>query len=218
MRIVLIGPPGAGKGTQARLLAEHLSIPAISTGDLFRTHVARRTPVGRQAQTYMSAGTLVPDEVTVAMTADRLTEADAASGFLLDGFPRTVRQAELLHRTLKTQGTVLDRVLAFDVPDDHVVRRLAERRICGMCGRVYHTASGTGDRSDSCQDCAGPLQRRDDDQEETVRKRLAVYSEQTTPLLDLYSAHGLLMRVDGTGTVDDVTRRALTSIRASTAM
>ncbi|WP_405816403.1 adenylate kinase [Streptomyces sp. NBC_01390] len=216
MRIVLIGPPGAGKGTQARVLAEHLSIPAISTGDLFRAHVERGTPLGRQARTYMNAGGLVPDEVTTAMTADRLREADAASGYLLDGFPRTVRQGELLDEVLAAHNATLDRVLAFDVPDDDLVRRLAGRRTCGDCGLAQHATAASGDEPGACQQCGGALQRRKDDQEETVRNRLAVYTEQTEPLLDWYKARGLLTRVNATGSVDEVTRRTLAAVLPST--
>lgn len=215
MRIVLIGPPGAGKGTQARFLAERLSVPAVSTGNLFRAHVAEGTALGRRAREYMETGALVPDEVTTAMTAARLSEEGAGSGFLLDGFPRTVRQAELLHQTLVAEGTALDRVLALDVPADHVVRRLADRRTCGDCGLTQRTDPAGSNEENSCQDCGGALQRRDDDREGTVRKRLAVYAEQTAPLLGWYADQGLLTRVTATGPIEDVTRRALAAILPS---
>ncbi|MFJ9714036.1 adenylate kinase [Streptomyces sp. NPDC101234] len=215
MRIVLIGPPGAGKGTQARVLAERLSIPAISTGDLFRAHVAEGTALGLRAREYMETGALVPDEVTTAMTAARLAEEDAASGFLLDGFPRTVRQAELLEQTLTAQSIALDRVLAFDVPDDHVVQRLASRRVCGDCGRILHADPVDGSEAHYCQNCGGALRRRDDDREETVRKRLDVYTAQTVPLLDWYTTRALLTRVPATGLIEEVTRRALAAVLPS---
>ncbi|MER8162804.1 adenylate kinase [Streptomyces sp. NPDC094472] len=213
MRIVLIGPPGAGKGTQARFLAERFSIPVISAGDLFRVHVTAGTALGRKAREYMDAGALVPDEMTAAMMADRLAEEDAASGFLLDGFPRTVRQAELLHQTLVDQDAALDHVLAFEVPDDHVVRRLAARRTCGDCGLVQRRDPVANDGPSSCQACGGALQRRDDDQDEIVRNRLSVYAEQTVPLLRWYAAcFGSLTRVNATGPVEEVTRRVLAAI------
>lgn len=216
VRIVLIGPPGAGKGTQARFLAEHLSIPMISTGDLFRAHVAEGTALGREAQKYMDTGALVPDEVTTAMTTARLAEKDASSGFILDGFPRTVRQAELLQQALTSQDIALDRVLAFDVPDDEIIRRLASRRTCGDCGLIQHTDPAGSSEETTCQACGGALQRRDDDREETVRKRLAVYTEQTVPLLDWYADRGLLARVTATGPVEEVTRRVFAAVLPNT--
>ncbi|MER6977297.1 adenylate kinase [Streptomyces carpinensis] len=216
MRIVLIGPPGAGKGTQARFLAERLSIPVISTGDLFRAHVAEGTTLGRRAREYMDTGALVPDEVTTAMTTSRLAEKDTSSGFILDGFPRTVRQAELLHQALVEQGTALDQVLAFHVPDDQIIRRLASRRICGDCRLTQRTDPADSGEENACQACGGSLQRRDDDREETVRKRLALYTEQTAPLLDWYASRWLLTRVTATGLIEEVTRRVFAAVLPST--
>ena len=215
MRIVLIGPPGAGKGTQARFLAEHLSVPAISSGDLFRSHIRDDTALGRRARRYTDAGALVPDELTTAMMTGRISEPDAAAGFLLDGFPRTVRQAVLLAEALAEQGTALDRVVAFDVPGEEVVRRLTGRRTCGDCGLTTHLEFSPPRVQGRCDDCGGELTSRDDDQEKTVRRRLTVFTEQTAPVLQWYGARGLVAHVDATGPVAEVTRRTLSAVPAA---
>lgn len=213
MRLVLVGPPGAGKGTQAHYIASHLSIPAISTGDIFRANVRGGTALGRQAKQYMDAGDLVPDEVTVAMVRDRLAEDDAQQGFLLDGFPRNVPQAETLKKMLAELGARLSVVLELVVDDDEVVRRLSGRRTCSRCGHIWHLEFDPPSRTGVCDDCDGELFQRDDDREDTIRHRLEVYQEQTAPLVSYYADEGLLIGVDATGTVEDVTQRALRAIR-----
>ncbi|MER6334344.1 adenylate kinase [Streptomyces sp. NPDC001034] len=207
MRIVLIGPPGAGKGTQARVLAGLLAVPAISSGDLFRAETSRGTALGELVRRHTDAGELVPDELTATLVTQRLREPDAADGFLLDGYPRTVRQAELLEQALEEDGTVLDAVIALDLPDDEIVRRLTGRRTCPACGAIAHTVFSPPRVPDRCDGCAGPLVRRADDTEETVLRRLAVYAEQTLPLLRWYTDRELLRAVAATGTVTEVSDR-----------
>ena len=212
MRVVLVGPPGAGKGTQAAYLAQHFGVPKISTGDIFRSNVSSRSELGQQAKKYMDAGDLVPDEVTIGMVRDRLAEPDAAAGFLLDGFPRTVGQAEALEDILGDLGAKLDAVLELAVDADEVVRRLSGRRTCRGCGKVWHIEFDRPDVDGVCDDCGGELFRRDDDAPETVRHRLSVYAEQTAPLVGHYDERGLLRRLSATGQVDDVTRRAIQTL------
>ena len=213
MRLVLVGPPGAGKGTQAQFIASHLSIPKISTGDIFRANVSGGTELGRRAQAYMERGDLVPDEVTIAMVTDRLQEDDAQAGFLLDGFPRNVPQAETLEKLLSSWDTRLDVVLELVVDDDEVVRRLSGRRTCRRCGRVWHVTFDPPAHPDICDDCGGELFQRDDDREETIRHRLEVYQQQTAPLVSYYADEGILLGLDATGPVEEVTERALAALR-----
>lgn len=216
MRIVLVGPPGAGKGTQAQFIASHLSIPKISTGDIFRANVSGGTPLGQQAKEYMDRGDLVPDEVTIAMVRDRLAEDDAQEGFLLDGFPRNVPQAETLKKILAELDAKLDLVLELVVDDDEVVRRLSGRRTCRKCGRVWHMVFDSPTREGVCDVCGGELFQRDDDREETIRHRLEVYQEQTSPLVSFYADEGILVGIDATGPVEEVTERALGALRRFT--
>jgi adenylate kinase len=190
VRVVLLGPPGAGKGTQAQIIAKELSVPAISTGDIFRANVSGQTDLGQQAKAYMDAGDLVPDEITVAMVTDRLAEPDAADGFLLDGFPRTIAQAEQLQSSLADRGLALDGVLELVVDEDELVRRLSGRRML----------------------VDGEWVQRDDDKPETVRRRLEVYREQTAPLSGFYDAAGLLSPINAIGEIDEVTGRALSAL------
>jgi adenylate kinase len=208
-----VGPPGAGKGTQAQFLASHLSIPKISTGDIFRDNVSRSTPLGRRAQAYMERGDLVPDEITIAMVTDRLSDDDTSSGFLLDGFPRNVPQAETLKKLLSDWETRLDTVLELVVDDDEVVRRLSGRRTCRRCGRVWHLTFDPPVKAGICDDCGGELFQRDDDREETIRHRLVVYQQQTQPLISFYADEGILLGIDATGPVDEITERALSALR-----
>ncbi|MGW5261428.1 MULTISPECIES: adenylate kinase [unclassified Microbispora] len=213
MRVVLVGPPGAGKGTQAQFIASHLSIPKISTGDIFRANVSGGTELGKLAKEYMDRGDLVPDEVTVAMVRDRLSEDDAQEGFLLDGFPRNVPQAEVLKKMLAEFGTALDVVLNLVVEDDEVVRRLAGRRTCRSCGKVWHVLFDPPAVEGVCDACGGELFQRDDDREETIRRRLEVYQEQTSPLISFYADEGILQGVDATGPVEEITQRAMSALR-----
>lgn len=213
MRLVLVGPPGAGKGTQAQFVAADMSIPKISTGDIFRDNVSEGTPLGLEARKYMDAGDLVPDEVTIEMVADRLDEDDARDGFLLDGFPRTVVQAERLDALLDEHGERLDVVLELVVDDDEVIRRLSGRRTCRGCGRVWHLDFDPPNRDDRCDRCGGELFQRDDDRAETVRHRLEVYADQTAPLIAYYAERGKLIGLDATGPVEDVTGRAIDALR-----
>jgi adenylate kinase len=213
VRVVLVGPPGAGKGTQAQFLASHLSIPKISTGDIFRDNVSHGTALGRRAQAYMERGDLVPDEVTIAMVTDRLADEDAQAGFLLDGFPRNVPQAETFKKMLLSLDTRLDVVLELVVDDDEVVRRLSGRRTCRRCGRIWHESFDPPLVAGICDDCGGELFQRDDDREETIRHRLEVYQEQTAPLVSFYADEGTLLGLDATGPVDEITDRALGALR-----
>jgi adenylate kinase len=212
VRIVLVGPPGAGKGTQAQFIASHLSIPKISTGDIFRANVSQGTPLGQEAKKYMDAGDLVPDEVTIAMVKDRLADDDAQDGFLLDGFPRNVRQAEVLDEMLDGMGVKLDVVLELVVDDDEVVRRLSGRRTCRTCAHVWHLDFDPPSKPGVCDHCGGELFQRDDDREETIRHRLEVYAEQTAPLVGFYADAGVLVGIDATGPVEDVTERAILAL------
>jgi len=213
VRIVLVGPPGAGKGTQAQFIAETLSIPKISTGDIFRANVSQGTPLGREAKRFMDAGDLVPDEVTVAMVRDRLAEDDTRKGYLLDGFPRNLAQARVLDDLLLEMGTALDTVLELIVDDDEVVRRLSGRRTCRTCNHVWHVDFDPPASEGSCDLDGGELFQRDDDREQTIRHRLEVYYNQTAALVAFYAERGIVIGIDAVGPVDDVTERALAVLR-----
>ncbi|MGH3323233.1 MAG: adenylate kinase [Streptomyces sp.] len=217
MRIVLVGPPGAGKGTQAAFLAENLSIPHISTGDLFRANISQGTQLGQQAQEYMRAGQLVPDEVTIGMAKDRMAEPDAADGFLLDGFPRNIAQAEALDGILEEGGQRLDAVLDLEVPEAEVVKRIAGRRICRSdSSHVFHAEYSPPKKDGVCDACGGELYQRDDDREETVRKRLAVYHSETEPIIDHYKRQDLVTTLSALGKVGEVTERAMRALQNET--
>jgi adenylate kinase len=213
MRIVLVGPPGAGKGTQAEFIAEHLSVPKISTGDIFRKNVSQGTPLGLEAKKYMDSGDLVPDEVTIAMVKDRISEPDAKGGYLLDGFPRNLPQAKVLDDMLDQIGHNLDMVMELVVDDEEVVRRLAGRRTCRDCGQIWHIVFDPPADPEHCDRCGGALFQRDDDKEATIRHRLEVYNEQTAPIVDYYADRSILVGVDATGPVEDVTERAIAALR-----
>jgi len=214
VRLVLVGPPGAGKGTQAQFIAEDAKIPKISTGDIFRANVTQGTPLGVQAKAFMDRGDLVPDDVTIEMVKLRLREGDACDGFLLDGFPRTVPQAGVLDDVLRESGTKLDIVLELVVDDDEVVRRLSGRRTCRTCNHIWHVDFVPPAVPDLCDLDAGELFQRDDDQAETIANRLAVYVDSTAPLVAYYASRGVLVGIDATGPVDDVTERAIDALRS----
>ncbi len=214
MRLVLVGPPGAGKGTQAQYIARHLGVPTISTGDIFRANVSTGTPLGLQAKAYMDRGDLVPDDVTIEMVRLRLKEPDAAGGFLLDGFPRTVPQAQVLDDILlETADAKLDVVLELVVDSDEVVRRLSGRRTCRTCNRIWHVDFDPPAVEGVCDVDRGELYQRDDDQAETIKNRLEVYEMSTAPLVNYYAGRGVLIGLDATGPVDDVTQRAIDALR-----
>lgn len=216
MRVVLVGAPGAGKGTQAKFIAKHYGIPQISTGDIFRANIAAQTPLGVAAKGYMDSGDLVPDEVTIEIVRDRIAQADAKPGFLLDGFPRTVPQAEALAGILDQLGTPLDVVLELQVDDEEVVSRLSGRRTCRNCGHVWHVVFDPPKVEGSCDVCGGEVFQRDDDLPETIRRRLEVYVEQTAPLVGFYSETGLLRAIHASGAVDEITERAIGALESAT--
>ena len=203
MKIVLLGPPGAGKGTQAKSISNRYSIPHISTGDIFRKNISENTPLGIEAKSYMDNGQLVPDEVTINMVKERLKEDDCKSGYLLDGFPRTVSQAEALEAFLKERNESLNTALLIDVPSDFILERMTGRRVCPSCGASYHIKFNPA-KDGKCQLCGTEVVQRKDDTEETVKERLDVYEKQTQPLIDFYKKENLLSVVDGTKAINEV--------------
>jgi adenylate kinase len=214
VRLVLVGPPGAGKGTQAEFIAAELAVPKISTGDIFRANMREGTPLGVEAKRYMDAGQLVPDEVTINMVRGRLAEPDAGDGFLLDGFPRTLPQAAELDKMLADLGTQLDLVLELVVDEDEVIRRLSGRRNCRGCDKIWHVEFDPTSREGACDRCGGELYQRDDDKAEVIEERLRVYNRDTAPLVNFYGAQGKLVGIDATGPVEDITARALDALRS----
>lgn len=213
MRIVLMGPPGAGKGTQAELLTSELNIPHISTGDMFRKALREGTPLGMEAKEYMDKGQLVPDHVTVGIVKERLAQDDCQHGFLLDGFPRTVAQADALEQTLKELGVKLDYVINIVVKREDLLERLTGRRVCKACGATYHIKYNPSEKGDRCQNCGGELYQRSDDTEATVANRLDVYGKQTAPLIAYYQKKDILLDVDGNSAVQEVTKNILQLLR-----
>src|SRR5262245_23239810 len=204
MRVIFLGPPGAGKGTQARRAAARWGVPQISTGDMLREAVAAGTELGRQAKSYMDAGGLVPDAVIIGLVGEALARPDARKGFVLDGFPRTLPQAQALDRLLEERGLELDRVVLFRTPEAELLRRITGRRVCGQGGRNYHLASSPPAKPGICDNCGGPLHQRSDDEEATVRRRLAVYEQDTRPVVEHYRRRGQLEEVAGEGPVGQV--------------
>jgi adenylate kinase len=212
MRVILLGPPGAGKGTQAKLLIERLGVPQISTGDMLRAAVKAGTPLGCQAKHFMDRGTLVPDAVIVGLVRERLRAPDCGRGYILDGFPRTVAQADALETALKELRATLDHVLCLEVPGAELIARIAGRRTCRACGAMYHVRFSPSTREGVCDACGGETVQRDDDREETVRQRLAVYADQTAPLIRFYEGRGLLRRIAGTGEISEIFARMVQSL------
>ena len=204
MKIVMLGAPGAGKGTQAKMIAAKYEVPHISTGDIFRANIKNGTELGKKAKEYMDQGLLVPDALTVDLVIDRLSQEDCAKGYILDGFPRTIPQAEALDAALSKRGEKMDYAIDVDVPDENIVNRMSGRRACTGCGATYHIVHNPSKKGDVCEVCGETLILRDDDKPETVQKRLTVYHEQTQPLIDYYTQQGILKTVDGTQDMNDV--------------
>lgn len=198
MRLILLGPPGAGKGTQASAIVEKYNIPHISTGDIFRANIKEKTELGKQVEEYLNKGLLVPDELVVSIVKDRISKEDCKNGFLLDGFPRTVAQAEALDEELKNMSLTIDKVINIQADKDLLIERIIGRRICRDCGATYHIKFSPTKKEGICDKCGGELYQREDDKLETVEKRIEVYTEQTKPLIDYYAKKGLLLNVDGT--------------------
>ncbi len=207
MNIILLGPPGAGKGTQAKMMIEKYGIPQISTGDMLRAAVKAGTQLGLEAKKYMDKGELVPDEVVIGLVKERLQEPDCAKGFMLDGFPRTVAQAEVLDKELEAMGKSIDHVICIEVPNEELIARLTGRRTCKECGAGYHLKFDPPKVDNVCDKCGGELYQRDDDNEETVKARLKVYEEQTFPLIEYYDKQGKLRRIDGVGEIKTIFER-----------
>ncbi|MCI9417962.1 MAG: adenylate kinase [Eubacterium sp.] len=204
MRIIMLGAPGAGKGTQAKQIADKYQIPHISTGDIFRMNIKEGTELGKKAKTFMDQGALVPDELTVALVVDRIQKEDCKNGFVLDGFPRTIPQAEALDKKLAEMEEKMDYAIDVDVPDENIVNRMGGRRACVNCGSTYHIVSIPTKVEGICDKCGNEVVLRDDDKPETVQKRLKVYHEQTQPLIDYYNSQGILKSVNGVRPMEDV--------------
>lgn len=205
MKIIMLGAPGAGKGTQAKLISDKYKIPHISTGDIFRMNIKNNTELGMKAKEYMDQGLLVPDELVVDIVVDRLKQEDCNSGYILDGFPRTIPQAKELDKALSEMKQKIDYAINVEVPDERIISRMAGRRACVNCGATYHIVNMPPKKENICDNCGNELVLREDDKEETVYKRLSVYHEQTQPLIDYYSQKNILLNVDGTKHMDDVT-------------
>lgn len=206
MKIIMLGAPGAGKGTQAKRIADKWQIPHVSTGDIFRANIKNGTELGMEAKKYMDKGALVPDELTVKILLDRVAQEDCKNGYVLDGFPRTIPQAEVLDKALAELGDSIDYAIDVDVPDENIVNRMSGRRACVSCGATYHVVYAPTKTAGICDRCGKELILRDDDKPETVQKRLSVYHDQTQPLIDYYAAKNILKSVDGTKDMEEVFR------------
>jgi adenylate kinase len=215
LNLILLGPPGVGKGTQAKLLIDRFGIPQISTGDILRAAVKDLTPMGVKAKGYMDSGALVPDAVVIGIVEERLAQDDCSKGFILDGFPRTVPQADALGQVLSGMGRCVDHVVSLSVDKDELLKRLTGRRACPKCGAVYHIDFAPPKSAGRCDSCSTELFQREDDKEETILRRLAVYEEQTAPLIAYYASCGLLRSVDGMGTVDGIQSEIVSRIQAA---
>ena len=214
MHIIILGAPGAGKGTQADILSQEMNLPHIASGDLFRQALEERTELGLLAKSYMEKGELVPDEVTIKMIRERINRSDCIPGCLLDGFPRTLRQAEVLDEVLKEQGKTIDKAIYIEVPNEELVKRLSGRRLCRVCQTPYHIVSSPPKEPDKCDKCGGELYQRSDDREETVKDRLGVFFAQTVPILDYYNKQGKLISVNGNLGIQGVAREIISALKA----
>jgi len=214
MHIIVLGAPGAGKGTQADILSQEMNLPHIASGDLFRQALEERTEVGLLAKSYMEKGELVPDEVTIKMILERINQPDCISGCLLDGFPRTLHQAEVLDEVLKEQGKTIDKAIYIEVPNEELVKRLSGRRLCRVCQTPYHIISSPSKAPEKCDRCGGELYQRSDDREETVKDRLGVFFAQTVPILDYYKKQGKLISVNGNLGIQGVAREIISALKA----
>lgn len=215
MNLILLGPPGAGKGTQAKILIKKYGIPQVSTGDILRAAVKDQTPMGVKAKGFMDAGALVPDEVVIGIVEERLSKPDCAKGFILDGFPRTVAQADALKVMLSALGKSIEHVIAITVDKEELLLRITGRRTCKGCGAGYHVLFDPPRTADACNECGAELFQRDDDQEETMRRRLDVYEAQTVPLVDYYRSESLLREIAGIGEIDEIQMRIISAIEAA---
>lgn len=213
MNLVLLGPPGAGKGTQAKKLSDYYGIPHISTGDILRTAVSEGTALGLKAKEYMEKGLLVPDDLIMGIIGERLEKPDCRKGFVMDGFPRTINQAEGLKKLLDEKNTKLDAVVYFDVPKGELIERFTGRRVCGRCGATYHVRYNPPSRENTCDKCGSELIIRADDKKETVEKRISVYEDETKPLIQYYEKEGLLISIDGTKPIDEVFEELISLLR-----
>lgn len=212
MNLILLGPPGCGKGTQAKILIDTYHIPQISTGDILREAIKKESPLGIEAKTHMDQGSLVPDHLVIKIIEERLKQADCDRGFVLDGFPRTVAQAEALDTTLAGMGSKLECVFSIEVDDEELIKRLTGRRVCKKCGESYHIEFNPPRQEGLCDSCQGELYQRDDDKEETIKNRLKVYQDQTSPLINFYQRKKVLHSVDGIGSIEEIKERLLTII------
>ena len=213
MNLILLGPPGAGKGTQARKLSEALHIPQISAGDLLRAAKTKKTPLGLKAETYMASGGLVPDHLVIEMIRERMKHSDCEKGYILDGFPRTAIQAQALDQTLKENNSSIDHVINIEVDQEEVVGRLSGRRQCRQCGENFHLQFKRPVKESFCDQCGGELFQRDDDREEVIRKRLEVYNKETSPLIGYYQSKGALRNIQGRGEIEEISRKILNEVR-----
>lgn len=214
MHIIVLGAPGAGKGTQADILSQEMNLPHIASGDLFRQGLEERTEIGLLARSYMEKGELVPDEVTIKMILERISQPDCISGCLLDGFPRTLHQAEVLDEVLKEQGKTIDKAIYIEAPNEELVKRLSGRRLCRVCQTPYHIISSPPKAPEKCDKCGGELYQRSDDREETVKDRLGVFFAQTVPILDYYKKQGKLISVNGNLGIQGVAREIISALKA----
>jgi len=214
MHIIMLGAPGAGKGTQADILSKEMNLPHIASGDLFRQALEERTEVGLLAKSYMDKGELVPDEVAIKMILERINQPDCTSGCLLDGFPRTLHQAEVLDEALRGQGKTIDKAIYIEVPNEELAKRLSGRRLCRVCQTPYHIISSPPKTPEKCDKCGGALYQRSDDREETVKDRLSIFFTQTVPILDYYKKQGKLIRINGNLGIQGVAREIISALKA----